>query len=153
MTSAFVIFVVNQASSPNLPNLYLDRKKSFGNPQATDTNLGLGLLLGSISVENPLRSALDRYRVVQQIDCITDHSQKTHKGQTSHQTIFIDLLSIYFEFVCLHIIEFVASRAKRTKQTQKIKLFYFLYSNAVNLQCKVIVAFGSNVAKFCELSS
>lgn len=70
MTSAVLICVENQASSPNLPNLYLERTKSFGKPQATDTNRGRGLLFGSISVENPLRSALDKYRVVQQIDCI-----------------------------------------------------------------------------------
>lgn len=61
---------MNHASSPNFPNLYFDRIKSFGKPQATETNRGFCLLFGSINVEKPLRSARDKYRVVQQIDCI-----------------------------------------------------------------------------------
>lgn len=111
MTSAVLICVENQASSPNLPNLYLEqRRKSLGKPQATDTNRGRGLLLGSISVENP-RSALDKYRVVQQIDCIitsqdeatTEHSQKHRtrgSGQNSHQTIVNNFV---IKFVHPHI--------------------------------------------------
>lgn len=70
ITSALLTSVVNQASSPNFPNLYLDRRKSFGKPQATDTKCGLCLVFGSINVEKPLRNALDKSRVVQQIDCI-----------------------------------------------------------------------------------
>lgn len=70
ITSALFDCVANQASSPNFPNLYLERIKSFGNPHATDTNRGFCLLFGSINVEKPLRKALDRNRVVQQIDCI-----------------------------------------------------------------------------------
>lgn len=85
MTSAVLICVENQASSPNLPNLYLERRKSFGKPHATDTNRGRGLVLGSISVENPLRSALDKYR---DIDCIiTFHriSRSLSENTTQHK--------------------------------------------------------------------
>lgn len=70
MTSALCVDEMNQASSPNRPNLYLDRRKSLGKPHATDTKYGLTLLLGSIKVENPLRNARVTSRVVQQIDCI-----------------------------------------------------------------------------------
>ena len=70
MTSAFCVDATNQASSPNRPNLYFDRRKSLGKPHATDTKCGLTLLLGSTSVEKPFRSARDTSRVVQQIDCI-----------------------------------------------------------------------------------
>lgn len=70
MTSAFCVDALNHASSPNLPNWYLDRRKSLGKPQATETKCGLTLLLGSTSVEKPLRNARDTSRVVQQIDCI-----------------------------------------------------------------------------------
>lgn len=70
MTSAFCVLATNQASSPNRPNLYFDRRKSLGKPHATDTKCGLTLLLGSTNVEKPLRNARDTSRVVQQIDCI-----------------------------------------------------------------------------------
>ena len=70
ITSAFLPDVVNQASSPNLPNLYLERWKSLGKPQATETKWGFIRLFGSINVEKLLRNARVRARVVQQIDCI-----------------------------------------------------------------------------------
>lgn len=70
MTSAFCVDAMNQASSPNLPNLYLDRRKSLGKPHATETRCGLTLAFGSTSVEKPLFNARDTSRVVQQIDCI-----------------------------------------------------------------------------------
>lgn len=63
---------MNHASSPNLPNLYLERNISFGNPHATDTKCGLTFVLGSTSVEKPLRNARENRRVVQQIDCISN---------------------------------------------------------------------------------
>lgn len=40
MTSAFCVDEMNQASSPNRPNLCFDRRKSLGKPHATDTNRG-----------------------------------------------------------------------------------------------------------------
>lgn len=70
IASAPFICVENHESSPNLPNLYFDRKKSFGKPHATDTKRGFCSRVGSINVEKPLRNALDNNRVVQQIDCI-----------------------------------------------------------------------------------
>lgn len=60
----------NHASSPNFPNLYLERNISFGKPHATETKCGLTFLFGSTTVENPLRNARENRRVVQQIDCI-----------------------------------------------------------------------------------
>lgn len=71
ITSAFGVCVLNQASSPNFPSLYLDSRKSLGNPQTTDTKRGRGFTWGSTRVANPLRSARDRNLVVQQRDCIT----------------------------------------------------------------------------------
>lgn len=61
---------MNHASSPNLPNLYVECRISFGKPHATETKWGLALQFGSMRVENPLRNARDNRRVVQQIDCI-----------------------------------------------------------------------------------
>lgn len=72
ITSAFCVEATNHASSPNFPNLYLERNMSFGNPHATDTKCGLIFLFGSTTVENPLRNARENRRVVQQIDCIFD---------------------------------------------------------------------------------
>lgn len=70
ITSAVCVDAVNHASSPNFPNLYVECRISFGKPHATETKWGRALQFGSISVENPLRNARDRRRVVQQIDCI-----------------------------------------------------------------------------------
>lgn len=70
MTSEFCVDEINQASSPNRPNLGLDRWKSLGNPHATDTKCGFTLLFGSTNVEKPFRNARATSRVVQQIDCI-----------------------------------------------------------------------------------
>lgn len=70
ITSAFCVEATNHASSPNFPNLYLERNISFGKPHATDTKCGLTFLFGSTTVENPLRNARENRRVVQQIDCI-----------------------------------------------------------------------------------
>lgn len=76
-TSEFEVEVLNQESSPYFPGLYLDVRKSLGNPHTTDTKWGRDLfapaavtLADSISVENPLRKAREITLDVQLSECI-----------------------------------------------------------------------------------
>lgn len=118
ITSAFCVDAMNHASSPNLPNLYLERKKSFGNPHATDTKWGLTFVLGSTSVENPLRNARENRRVVQQIDCITflllSFLRKLISLNHSNQK------SISLKSFSIHEIRFVFRTSKNALRTVRV---------------------------------
>ena len=71
ITSAVRVVVMNQESSPNLPNLYLEFSRSLGKPQTTLTKCGWDFdKWGSIKVENLFNRTLDKARPVRQIDCI-----------------------------------------------------------------------------------
>lgn len=71
ITSAPLFVDVNQASSPNFPTLYLERR-SFGNPQTTLMKCGFALCkaAGSKKVENLFFIKRDKARIVIIEDCI-----------------------------------------------------------------------------------
>lgn len=79
ITSARLLVDENQASSPNLPIWYLERK-SFGNPQTTEMKCGLARSdEGSRKVENLFFISRDKARIVIIEDCIVgvDHSTRS----------------------------------------------------------------------------
>lgn len=91
MTSALLVEVLNQESSPYFPGLYLEARKSLGKPHTAEMKCGrdwaeatpppapppppttdvVAAVAESSNVEKPLRNAREINRDVQLSDCIS----------------------------------------------------------------------------------